>query len=98
ARQKAARKPNPAPRARALRGARGGGGGAKTPPAPSRPDPPIWALARFAAEYNQKNPSNRLSLEKPGEREELKRKYYEAHPEALRRPTTIPGRGFGKPR
>jgi hypothetical protein len=72
--------------------------GVRNRPAPSLPDPPVWALARFAAEYNQKNPSNRLSLEKPGEREELKRKYYEAHPEALRRPTPMPGRGFSKPR
>jgi hypothetical protein len=73
--------------------------GVRNRPAPSLPDPPVWALARFAAEYNQKNPSNRLSLEKPGEREDLKRKYYEAHPEALRRPTTMPpGRNFGKPR
>src|SRR5262249_41617189 len=71
--------------------------GVRNRPAPSLPEPPVWVLGRFAAEYNQKNPNNHLSLEKPNEREELKRKYYEARPEALRRPS-VPGRGFTKPR
>ena len=38
------------------------------------------------------------SMDKPAEREELKRKYYEAHPEMLRRMPDMRGRGFGKPR
>ena len=50
------------------------------------PDPPEPMLRKFAFEWNQKNPDGpRLSAQNPADREQLKRKFYDAHPDMLRR-------------